>query len=411
MTVKRLSAILIAPALLIAAIVYLFATGERGLTGGDGRSLSPFQPRDVETFRADDGIVESLGWSPASLDRMLDYLSRLSVDSFIVQTEGATVATLGRLDEPHAIHSMRKAILSALVGQHIGDGPSRIPLDATLRELGIDDDPGPLTALQRQATVLHLLKSTSGINHPAAAEGGLMTEKQALLGDGEHPPGTVWAYNNWDYNALTTIFERRTGKSIPTAFLSGLATPLGLQDVTDESVAYIEEPDLSRHKAVMFELSARDLVRIGQLYLDRGAFDGAEIVPAAWIDRIVSDHSQTGIEGLRAGHGYLWWIPSPDTGLPEGSYFAWGLGQQSLFVIPAWKTAVVHQSDTEELLRRWSDLKDEGKTPQSAFEEAALGCHEREDFTSEFCREHRFTGRREFDRLISLIVAARRDGQ
>lgn len=405
MTLRRLSiiaAVLLVPGLILG---YLIATGERGLSSG--RPSSPFPPRDVSTSRLDSEQVVGLGWSSNGVDRVLDYLTRLSADSFILMTDGKIVASLGDLTVPYSIHSARKAVLDAVVGQHVGDGPTEIPLDATLAELGIDDDPAPLTPLQRQATVLDLLKSMSGINHPAAAEGGLTAEKQSRLGNGENQPGTIWAYNNWDYNALTTIFERRTGLSVAEAFRDGIAAPLGMQDFTLASASYIAAPDRSRHRAAMFRMSARDLARFGQLFLDRGTVDGRSLIPASWVDRITTDYTETGIDGLRAGHGYLWWIPSHDTGLPEGSFFAWGLGQQTVFVIPAWNTVIVHQSDTSEFLKRWLALQREGMNGDAALKQIVTDCYTQDGLNSAFCAEDRFTGRREFNRLIALIVEVR----
>ena len=313
----------------LAAFGYLLATGERGLSGRGDRIRSPFEARAVEIYRADAGEAERLGWSPEGLDRVLDYVSRLSADTFIIMTDSEVVASSGDLEQSHLIHSARKAMLSAVVGQHVGDGPNEVPLDATLEELGIDDSPGSLTPLQRRATVLDLLHSKSGINHPAAAEGGLTAEKDERLGHTENEPGTIWAYNNWDYNALTTIFEQRTGLSVAEAFETGIAEPTGMQDYTLDSVSYSEAPDRTQHKAAMFKMSGRDLARFGQLYLDRGVVGDAAVLPGSWIDCIITDFAETGIGGLRAGHGFLWWLPDPETGLPEGSYFAWGLGQQN----------------------------------------------------------------------------------
>lgn len=93
--------------------------------------------------------------------------------------------------------------------------------------------------------------------------------------------------------------------------------------------------------------------------------------------------------------------------MPEGSYFAWGLGQQSVFVVPAWNTVIVHQSDTTEFLKRGLDLQRQGVDGDAALEQLVLSCFEEEALATGFCREHRFTGRREFDRLITAIAAAR----
>ena len=393
------------PVLLLA---FLLTTGERGLFSSNGpRVRTSFEPRDVATYQLTGPEAERLGWSPERLGTMLDYLSRLSADAFVIVTEGEIVASLGPLDTVYSIHSVRKAMLNAVVGQHVGDGPTEIPLEATLEQLDIDDAPDPLTPLQRQATVLHLVRSVSGINHPAAAEGGMNADKDERLGHKENQPGSVWAYNNWDYNALTTIFERRTGLTVAEAFRSGIAEPLGFQDLSEDSVSYSVEPERSQHRAAAFKLSARDLARFGQLYLDGGVVDGTAVLPATWIDRISDDYVETGIPGLRSGHGYLWWIPGPDTGLPEGSFFGWGLGQQAVFVTPAWDTVIVHQSDTGEFIKRWLKLQEEGVDGDTALERIVVQCLEKGAQTIDFCREDRFTSRREFDTLMSLIAAAR----
>ena len=136
-------------------------------------------------------------------------------------------------------------------------------------ELNINDKPNPLTSQQQLAKVLHLIKSISGINHAAAAEAGLMeAEKDRRLGHEPNPPGTVWAYNNWDYNALTTVFEQETGKTVYEAFKTGIAQPISMQDFTRSSVFYEYERHISRHPKAGFKMSARDLARFGQLFLN-----------------------------------------------------------------------------------------------------------------------------------------------
>jgi len=361
-----------------------------------------------ETGRLSEADTKQLGWNPEALDRALDYAKSLSTDTLMIVTDGVVVRSFGDLHRPRMTHSMRKALLSALVGQHAGPGPKQLDLDATLKELGIDDEPGPLSPLQSQAKVLHLIKNTSGINHAAAAEAGLTQEKDRRLGDGENAPGTVWAYNNWDHNVLTSVFESATGLSVGEAFKSGIADRIGMQDFSTASVSYVSEPQVSQHRAAMFEMSARDLASFGQLYLSKGNWRGDQVIPGSWVERIVSDQTPTGDPGLKSGHGYLWWIPGPETGLPRGTYFAWGLGQQALFVLPEWRTVVVHQADMQEFLERLLEItKEEQIDTATALERLALHCLEISHAGSDFCRDDRFILRREFDRLISLIVQAR----
>ncbi|WP_422369052.1 serine hydrolase domain-containing protein [Pelagibius sp.] len=407
------AALAVIPLSLMALFAYFIATYEGPLLPGDhARPASQVAPPALPAAPAvnclGDADLQRLGWDPAALVAVFAYLEQLSSDSLMIVTRGETVASFGDLAQPRPIHSMRKVLLSALVGQHQGMGARQIDLSATLAELGIDDMPDPLTAPQKQATVLHLVKSVSGINHAAAAEGGLVAEKNRRLGKAENTPGTTWAYNNWDTNALTTVFETRTGLSVADAFDAGIANPLGLQDFTVAAVTYKAEPALSQHRAVMFRMSARDLARFGGLYLDRGEVDGESILSASWIDRITTDYLETGRDGLRHGHGYLWWIPGPGSGLPPGTFWAWGFGQQALFVVPAWRTVIVHQADMSAFMKNLRSSVGGGESDaEDAFEELALSCLKPLAGETQFCREDRFILRGEFDRLLSLIVAAR----
>jgi CubicO group peptidase (beta-lactamase class C family) len=94
-------------------------------------------------------------------------------------------------------------------------------------------------------------------------------------------------------------------------------------------------------------MSARDLAKFGQLHLNKGKWNGKQIIPEEWIDRITDDYTTTGEKLLGSGHGYLWWVPvdnkSREMGIPEGTYVATGFGSQRIVVIPHWDTVIVHQ--------------------------------------------------------------------
>ena len=83
--------------------------------------------------------------------------------------------------------SVRKSILSALYENHVGAG--RIDLNATIEQVGLDDDP-PLTEEERHATLRMLLQSRSGVYHSIV--GGTPEMRATNLPRGSHPPGTFW---------------------------------------------------------------------------------------------------------------------------------------------------------------------------------------------------------------------------
>ena len=294
-------------------------------------------------------------WDMQKLDEAFELACELGSTTLVLTTNGNVVKSMGDLQTSYRVHSARKALLSALVGQHVGAGPNQIKLNSTLAELYIDDSPNSLTELQQQATVLHLIKSISGINHKAAGEGWAMRpEIDRRLGYKPNLPGTVWAYNNWDYNALTTIFEQETGMTVYEAFKAGIAEPLEMQDFSENSVFYNADERLSVHRKAGFKMSARDLTKFGLLYLNKGTWNGQQIIPKSWIERITIDYTLTDIEGPLSAHGYLWWVPvdkmSRALGLPEGTYFAAGAFAQIVMVVPAWNTVIVHQVDSSRLM-------------------------------------------------------------
>jgi CubicO group peptidase (beta-lactamase class C family) len=355
-------------------------------------------------------------WDDQILEEAFQLACKLGTTTLVVVTNGQVVKSMGELGEPLRVHSVRKALLSALVGQHLGKGPNQINLDSTLAELNINDKPNPLTPLQQQAKVLHLIKSISGINHLAAAEGGLMqTEKDKRMGHEPNPPGTVWAYNNWDYNALTTIFEQETGMTVYEAFKTGIAEPIGMQDFKKNSVSYEYERKLSKHPKAGFKMSARDLAKFGQLYLNKGKWNGRQIIPAAWIEKITQDYTVTGDKGPRSAHGYLWWVPvdqqSREFGIPEGSFWASGFCKQMVWVIPAWDSVIVHQFDTRPLIACALELIEEGGY---SFKEAIMyiyGCGKLGRLTTGFCKRCGRTGNfidsKNIEKILSKIVEAR----
>ena len=283
-------------------------------------------------------------WDMNKLSKVIDYAKEIESFALMVQSDGETLTAFGDVIQATRVHSIRKAILSALVFQHL----DKIDLQATLADLNIQDYPIPLTELQRTAKVIHLLKSTSGINHPTGSQvGSMQANRDNLLGQEPNVPGEKWAYNNWDYNVLTTIFEQETGLTIAEAFSRGIAQPLGIKDF---EVFYRTDTTLSMHSKAGIRLSARDMAKFGQLYLNRGKWRGREIIPAEWIDKISTDYTRTVNQSdERYGHGYLWWVPADvyAGGIPKGSYIATGAWGQRIVVIPEWQTVIVHKTMTE----------------------------------------------------------------
>ncbi|CAN7419359.1 beta-lactamase family protein [Acidovorax sp. LjRoot66] len=287
---------------------------------------------------------EAVGWSTPKLALAREHSKGLDTAAVMLVINGKVLDEWGRTQDRYNIHSIRKSILSGLIGIAVGEGKMRI--DATLGELGIDDNAPALTDAEKRATVGDLLKARSGVYHPALYESPAMAAARPARGS--HAPGSFWYYNNWDFNALNTIYEAQAKTGFYTAFVERLAKPLQMQDWRAQDGEYFRGND-SIHAAYPMHMSARDLARFGLLYLRGGQWGGKQLIPAAWIQQSLQSYSDRGVDG---GYGYMWWVEVdgrhlPSVRVPAGTFSAQGVGVHLVVVVPAYDLVVVHRVDTD----------------------------------------------------------------
>ena len=296
------------------------------------------------------------GWSMAALDDARAYGDRIGSAAVMIVEGGEVVSQWGEIERRYKCHSIRKSLLSALIGLHVDTG--EIDLGKTLAELGIDDREG-LTPREKAAKVIDLLMARSGVYHPTGYE----TEYMKNLKPARHSqgPGTWWCYNNWDFNALGTIFEQCTGRPIFEDFRDRIAGPIGMEDYryddTNKDGSYVSF-DTTVHRAYPFRLSARDLARFGLLFLRGGRWNGQHVIPEKWVRMSTRSYSHA---GERGGYGYMWWIAQgdvhfPQMAVPEGTYTARGAGGHYVVVVPSQDLVVVHRANTEDPPRKVEGL-------------------------------------------------------
>ena len=280
-----------------------------------------------------------IGWSSEKLEEAAAYAEQIGSAAVMALYDGQVFFSFGDVSKKYMCHSIRKPFLSALYGIYTEQG--LIDLDATLEELGIDDSAPELTPDEKQATVRHLLQSRSGVYHEAAAEAQNMIDARPERGS--HAPGTFFYYNNWDFNALGTIFEQETGKRIFETFKEDIADPIGMQDFSLSDCTYKREPTKSQHPAYMFRMSTRDMARFGRLYCYDGWWQGEQLIPPGWIAASTTSYSTD--NSARDGYGYMWMVMADGTGF-DGGFYHTGLGVHLLGVVPDQKLVLVHRVDT-----------------------------------------------------------------
>lgn len=293
------------------------------------------------------------------LERLSEHLQQHGSESMLIVHKGNIVFQWGDIHQKHLINSIRKPMLNALYGLYVDRGI--IDIHTTLAQLDIDDIDPKLTNIEKSATIADLLKSRSGIYHDAGAESEWMRQQKPVRGS--HKPGEHHYYNNWDFNALGTIFEKLTGKKIFEAYYQEIAKPLGMQQFKGKYVSLIDntaddaipktdgfyqyESKLSRHPAYHFRMSSYDMALFGQLYVNGGKWNGKQLISKEWIDDSATAYSITN-EEYRLGYGMLWAVvyPKADQTKP-GSLYHTGAGVQMLGVYPSQDMVFVHRVNTE----------------------------------------------------------------
>jgi CubicO group peptidase (beta-lactamase class C family) len=262
--------------------------------------------------------------------------------------------------EYHNVFSVTKSVTSALVGIALGDHRIR-SLHQTVGELLGRQLPATADPRMAKVTVEQLLTMTAGI--PADPENGdalpaMFTSRdwvrfvlgQSLAGR----PGTRFAYSSGGSQLLSAIVTEATGQNLLAFARARLFTPLGI--ATDPAAhpvltpehqpsferagfAWAQDPQGYQVGGSFLKLTARDLAKLGYLYLKNGRWEGRQVVPGGYV--WASTQLQSRPPGP-AKYGYHWWVISQDE--PHG-FFARGFGGQYLLVLPSLDLVVVITCD------------------------------------------------------------------
>ena len=304
--------------------------------------------------------IEAAGYSEQVLNNLRNYVESLQTTGLMVTVGGKVLFEYGNLTELSYIASSRKSLLSMLYGKYVKNGV--IDLEKTIGDLGIDDV-GGLLDIEKTAKVRHLISARSGVYHKASNPG----TSDGVPPRGSKQPGEYFLYNNWDFNVAGFIFEQETGFGIYEAFNNDIAIPVGMRDYKISSQHKSGDAKLSKYPAYHFWLSVRDIARIGHLMLNKGNWDGNQIIPAEWVEEstalITPPENMNPQYWADAGFGYsyMWWIwAGPKTpNYLKGAYSARGAFGQFLEVIPELDMVIAHKCKVPPYNKdvRWDSFK------------------------------------------------------
>jgi CubicO group peptidase (beta-lactamase class C family) len=299
---------------------------------------------------------EQVGYSSARFEALRRWLGTTDTTAMLVALHGQVIFQYGDVSHASKIASVRKSVLSMLYGNYIARGI--VDVHKTVMELGLQEAE-PFLAIEQHATLEHLITARSGIYLKSGNDNlDAVAPKR-----GSEFPGTRMQYNNWDFNAAGTAFEKLTGKTIYQALEQDLARPIGMEDYDPAKQRKVPSPG-SVHPEYVMRLSTRDLARLGMLMLRKGRWDERQVIPAEWVrytTTLVTPFARVHPTGLsiggqpdRWGYAVMWWVwDEPEfpggvsMGPMQGAFTAMGANGQFVTVLPAEDMVVAHTVDFE----------------------------------------------------------------
>jgi CubicO group peptidase (beta-lactamase class C family) len=270
---------------------------------------------------------EEEGMDSKELAKLVDWGTSHNFDSLLVQRHGKIVAeayyapyyaryAAGNL---HAQYSVTKSVIGTLTGiackEGLLDSPSHRVLDFL-------DQPNIANVDQRKEaiTVQNLLDMTSGIEWteqvgsiiPATATDGQMGNsldwvKFVLDRPMPSPPGDIFNYNSGNPHLLSAILTKLTGMSALEYAKAKLFSPLGISDVSWS----FDAQGISTGGWGLY-LQPRDMAKIGNLYLHNGMWEGKQLLPPEWVNKVSQPTADTHLRGFLQGFWYsnfFWVLP------------------------------------------------------------------------------------------------------
>jgi len=283
--------------------------------------------------------IASLGEVSANFDQVRSILVARGGELVLEQYYGDEDA-----DSYFDVQSVTKSVVSTLIGIAIGEGLIG-GVDDTLAQL-LPEDVDVMSPQVQATTLRQLLTMDAGLAEDARAIAGSGQSKnwvRLILANPEGPPGQGFEYSNPTSHLLAAIVAQATGTSPLEYARKRLFEPLGIDTTpawTDEirrgnidgyakaGFAWPTDPQGINWGFSQIKLRPSDMVKLGQVFLDGGRWEGRQIVPQEWVEEATTQQ----IEADGVGYGYQWWIE--DVG-GERSFQAWGFGGQTIVVVPS----------------------------------------------------------------------------
>ncbi len=290
----------------------------------------PIRPASVSApfLRA---APEEMGVQSHALERLFRELDAkqesFGIHGAMLLRHGQVIAegfwTPYRATAPHMLFSMSKSFVGTAIGMAVDEG--LLSLDEQVIDIFRDIATPIMQKAQRGLTVRHLLTMSAGSRFNEV--GSVLDDnwvKMFLESAPKFEFGSAFDYNSINSYMLVAILYKKTGQSLTDFLAPRLFAPLGIDLYHWERC-----PQDMEKGGWGLSLRLEDCAKLGQLYLQRGMWNGQRLLSEEWIDAATTKRIETPEGEITTGYGYQMWI------LENGDYLFNGAFGQYVLVMPS----------------------------------------------------------------------------
>jgi CubicO group peptidase (beta-lactamase class C family) len=242
------------------------------------------------------------------------------------------------------MYSVTKSVLSILVGIATDEGYLRP--DKRLFEIFPEEFDERTDPRARDITVRNVLTKTEGFAENVWLDFNMATRPSAkpqlwrwmLNRRVEYPGGTHFRYDNVGSDLLSVVLSRAIRQRAADYAKRRLFEPLRIENYT-----WLSDSEGHLYGEMGLNITARDMAKIGILYLKHGQWDGKQIVSDGYVSESIAPHNSGG-PPLNASYGYQWWVGKTTTGFD--AFFAAGYKGQLIYIVPEQNLVIAVAADS-----------------------------------------------------------------
>jgi len=284
---------------------------------------------------------ESQGVDSAKLDQAMSYLASkcgsAGTEQAVVIRNGYMIWKGSDIDNSHNVWSASKSFTSTVLGLLIDDG--KCALDTYAK-----DYVSNLSSDYSDVKLRHFATMTSGYNGVRHKEESVCQSYTPFEPTSpQFSPGSSFKYCDDAMNQFGNVLTRIAGRTMEDLFRDRIANPIGMNDDKWDWADWGTVDGLvvnggAGNKGKGIHISARELARFGLLFLNRGNWNGRQLISSSWVDQATSPQVPSSLPGSDGHYGYNWWRLS---GTQVLTYKASGYNNNQCIVINDWNMVIV----------------------------------------------------------------------